>query len=87
IKSIDGIEFQEKVPNDIKELRNDAEREKLKTDIVKYQYDRIQMEESIRAFHQKNNASYKDILKVPEKFKSEIKNADESVYQNDSDNN
>ncbi|EIE3589618.1 hypothetical protein LDE06_002256, partial [Staphylococcus pseudintermedius] len=42
IKSIGGIEFQEKVPNDIKELRNDVEREKLKTDILKYQYDRIQ---------------------------------------------
>ncbi|EIX6373279.1 hypothetical protein MKT85_002443, partial [Staphylococcus pseudintermedius] len=53
IKSIGGIEFQEKVPNDIKELRNDVEREKLKTDILKYQYDRIQMEESMRTFYQK----------------------------------
>ncbi|EIA4762346.1 hypothetical protein K7N36_001546, partial [Staphylococcus pseudintermedius] len=87
IKSIGGIEFQEKVPNDIKELRNDVEREKLKTDILKYQYDRIQMEESMRTFYQKINASDKNILEIPEKFESEIKNEDESVSQNDSDNN
>ncbi|MBZ8172661.1 hypothetical protein FOG26_05685 [Staphylococcus cohnii] len=87
IQSIDGIEFQEKVPNDIKELRNDAEREKLKTDIVKYKYDRIRIEESIRTFNQKNNESAKDVLEVPKKFESEIKNEDESVSQNDSDNN
>ncbi|WP_418129162.1 hypothetical protein RAL98_04170 [Staphylococcus sp. HKU1] len=87
IKSIDGIEFQEKVPNDIKELRNDAEREKLKTDIVKFKYDRIRIEESIRTFNQKNNESAEDALEVPEKFESEIKNEDESVSQNDSDNN
>ncbi|HHD7424337.1 TPA: hypothetical protein ACOVAY_002448 [Staphylococcus pseudintermedius] len=87
IKSIGGIEFQEKVPNDIKGLRNDVEREKLKTDILKYQYDRIQMEESMRTFYQKINASDKNILEIPEKFESEIKNEDESVSQNDSDNN
>lgn len=87
IKSISGIEFQEKVPNDIKELRNDAEREKLKTDIAKYELERMQIEASLRKLEQKNNETNSNILEVPEKFESEIKNEDESVSQNDSDNN
>lgn len=87
IKSIDGIEFQEKVPNDIKELRNDAEREKLKTDIAKYELERMQIEASRRKLEQKANETNSNILKVPEKFESEIKSEDESVSQNDSDNN
>lgn len=41
----------------------------------------------MRTFYQKINASDKNILEIPEKFESEIKNEDESVSQNDSDNN
>ncbi|MGJ5650316.1 hypothetical protein [Staphylococcus warneri] len=47
----------------------------------------MQIEASLRKLEQKNNETNSNILEVPEKFESEIKNEDESVSQNDSDNN
>lgn len=47
----------------------------------------MQIEASRRKLEQKANETNSNILKVPEKFESEIKSEDESVSQNDSDNN
>ncbi|EPW8932633.1 hypothetical protein JZL10_13400 [Staphylococcus aureus] len=79
VKSIDGVEFQEKVPEDIKKLRNDAERERLKVEIARYKLDRMYIEQSTCDFKQRSS-------NVPEKFESEIKDANEDEANNDFDN-
>lgn len=79
VKSIDGVEFQEKVPEDIKKLRNDVERERLKVEIAKYKLKREEIEQSVCDLKQKSS-------NVPEKFESEIKDADADEFQNGFDN-
>ncbi|MDT1916941.1 hypothetical protein, partial [Staphylococcus aureus] len=62
-----------------KKLRNDAERERLKVEIARYKLDRMYIEQSTCDFKQRSS-------NVPEKFESEIKDANEDEANNDFDN-